>query len=131
MTATPVSLGGIPRADVLAPHTLTVAASLSDDPVALEAELPSLVAVAADAPGTPRASVSLTSGPALAGWGVRIDQAAPAATWHIAVPASIGRVPAVSVYLTTGEFVLVDVSASSAFVDITFPSPTAGFVILT
>lgn len=93
---------------------------------------PSLpVATPVSAPGTPTAQVSLTAGPAVQSWGARVDQTTPSASWNIDVPPNLGRVPAVSIYLATGELVYADVVATPTNVYITFPSAYAGFVILT
>ncbi len=50
-----------------------------------------------------------------------------ASTWTL--PHSLGRVPTVQVYLTTGEQVLTDVQATTTQITVTFPSPQAGFVL--
>jgi hypothetical protein len=55
-------------------------------------------------------------------------QVAPAATWIIAH--ALGRRPAVSIYLSTGEAVETDVIATDTTVNITFPSPFSGWAIL-
>jgi hypothetical protein len=101
--------------------------------ITVEAVSPPSVPIAAtvDAPGIPTATVSAFSGPAVESWGSRVDQSTPSASWNIPVPPSIGRVPSVSIYLTTGELVFADVTATDTNVYITFPSPYAGFVILT
>lgn len=56
-------------------------------------------------------------------------QSAAAATWSIAH--GLGRLPAVSIYLNSGEEVDTDVTATSTGVTITFPNATSGFAILT
>lgn len=57
------------------------------------------------------------------------QQPVPLATWII--PHSFGRIPAVSVYLNTGEEIEPDVIASVTTVSIMFPTPTAGTAVLT
>ena len=57
-----------------------------------------------------------------------ITQSTPAATWILSH--TIGRVPAVSVYLASGEQVDTDVVASASTVTVTFATPQTGFVIL-
>jgi hypothetical protein len=66
-------------------------------------------------------------GPAGAGSApLRID-AALASTWVLSH--GLGRVPTVQVYLTTGEAVLTDVTATSSQITASFPSPQQGFVL--
>lgn len=60
--------------------------------------------------------------------GVLIQQDTPLSTWSFSH--ELNRVPVVSVYVDNEE-VDADVSATSSTVVITFPSPTAGFVVLT
>lgn len=100
--------------------TITVEAVASGAPVA--------VPVTLQAPLS--ASVSLTSGPALAGWGHVHTQASAASSWHVPVPPELGRRPVVQVYLSDGELVWADVTASPTDVYVTFPAPYAGFVVL-
>lgn len=57
---------------------------------------------------------------------LRLD-APLAATWILAH--TLGRVPTVQVYLSTGENVLTDVVATSAQITVTFPAPRQGFVL--
>ena len=57
---------------------------------------------------------------------LRLD-ASLAATWIL--PHPLGRVPTVQVYLSTGEAVLTDVSATTSQITVTFPSPHQGFVL--
>ena len=56
-------------------------------------------------------------------------QTVPSAQWTISH--TFGRRPDVNVYLTTGERVITDVTASTTQVVITFPTPTAGYAVLT
>lgn len=66
-------------------------------------------------------------GPAGAGSApLRLD-APLAATW--ALSHALGRVPTVQVYLSTGESVLTDVTATTTQITVTFPSPQQGFVL--
>lgn len=57
---------------------------------------------------------------------LRLD-APLAATWILDHP--LGRVPAVQVFLGTGEAVLADITADTARITVTFPSPRQGFVL--
>lgn len=54
-------------------------------------------------------------------------EASLAATWTL--PHSLGRVPTVQVFLSTGEAVLTDIAASETSITVTFPSPRQGFVL--
>lgn len=62
--------------------------------------------------------------------GVEVVQSTPLASWTIPVPAGMGRVPAVTVYVNNQQ-VLADVTADEDFVNISFPEPTSGLAILT
>jgi hypothetical protein len=62
---------------------------------------------------------------------VEAHVAAPAGTWILPVPDGFGRRPEVAVYLETGEQVFADVVASPTLVTVTFPTPTAGYAVLT
>ena len=57
-------------------------------------------------------------------------QSSAAAQWHITFP-DLGRLPNVQIYLTTGEVILIDFVSTSTSVTITFPSPTAGYAVIT
>lgn len=59
----------------------------------------------------------------------QFTQTDPSAQWTI--PHAFGRRPDVDVYLTSGELVITDVSASATQVVVTFPTPTAGYAVLT
>ena len=59
--------------------------------------------------------------------GVRINQVASAATWILSH--SLGRVPAVQVFLSSGEAVVADVICTSTQITVTFSQPQSGFVI--
>ncbi len=100
--------------------SVTVVAVPTSSPVAVPVAL-------SDAP---TATVSLNSGPALAGWGHVHHQSSPAASWHVPVPPELGRRPVVSVYLEDGELILTDVVATATDVYLTFPAPIAGYVVL-
>jgi hypothetical protein len=128
---TSVDLPGQLTAEVEAPPSIVVTTVSSGTPTPVPVAVPATTVAPVAAPGTPTASVSFTSGPSVSGWGSRVDQSSPSASWDILVPASIDRVPAVSIYLATGELVLADVVATASHVYITFPFPVAGFVILT
>lgn len=82
---------------------------------------PTVVAIAATLP-------PWAGGGGASGSGFQYNQNSPASSWPIAH--SLGRIPAVSVYVA-GEEVFADVSASSSLVVITFPTPYAGVAILT
>ena len=58
---------------------------------------------------------------------LRIDVAA-AATWILAH--GLGRVPLVQAFLPGGELIATDVTADATHVTLVFPSPIAGFVLL-
>jgi hypothetical protein len=66
-------------------------------------------------------------GPAGAGSAPLQLNASLAATWVLGH--SLGRVPTVQVYLSTGETVLTDVTATTTQITVTFPSPQQGFVL--
>lgn len=61
------------------------------------------------------------------GEALRLD-ASLAATWTLSHP--LGRVPSVQVFLTGGEAVLADITASDTQITVTFPFPQQGFVLL-
>jgi hypothetical protein len=66
-------------------------------------------------------------GPAGAGSApLRLD-AALASSWVLSH--GLGRIPTVQIYLTSGEAVLSDVTATTSQITVTFPSPQAGFVL--
>lgn len=77
------------------------------------------------APDAPLAAIIGPPGPA--GTVLRLD-APLAATWIL--PHSIGRVPAVQVFLADGEAVAADIAAGPAQVTVTHAVPRAGFVLL-
>jgi hypothetical protein len=70
--------------------------------------------------GPPGLSGSGTAAP------LRID-AASASTWILVNP--LGRIPAVHVFLDSGEPVIADVAATTSQITVTFPSPQQGFVL--
>jgi len=76
------------------------------------------------------AEVAMPTG-GVEGWGAMHTQDTPAASWHILVPPAFGRLPNVQIYLTTGEPVIVDFTATLTDVYVTFPNPTAGYAVLT
>jgi hypothetical protein len=57
-------------------------------------------------------------------------QSTPSAQWVITIP-SMGRLPNVAIYLTSGESVLTDFTVTNTLVTITFPSATAGYAVMT
>jgi len=57
---------------------------------------------------------------------VRLN-AANAATWIL--DHSLGRIPAVQVFIGSGEQVLADVDASATTITVTHASPQSGFVL--
>lgn len=61
--------------------------------------------------------------------GIEFVKATPEAEWTITH--GLGRRPLVAVYLATGEEVEADVVSDATQVVVTFPSPTAGSVVLT
>lgn len=61
--------------------------------------------------------------------GAEFVKATPASEWTITH--GLGRKPLVAIYLSTGEEVEADVVSDATQVVITFPSPTAGSVVLT
>jgi hypothetical protein len=70
-----------------------------------------------------------TQGASGTGGGIEHIQSTPSANWIIAHP--LGRRPGVNIYLSSGEAVEADVSASLSSVSITFPSPVSGSAVLT
>lgn len=58
----------------------------------------------------------------------RHDQIVPSSSWIISH--SLGRIPIVSVYNNFGEVIFTDVFCTDININVTFPSPTTGFVIL-
>lgn len=66
-------------------------------------------------------------GPAGAGSApLRLD-ASLSSTWILTH--GLGRVPTAQVYLSSGETVLADVSATTTQITVTFPAPQQGFVL--
>lgn len=61
------------------------------------------------------------------GGSTRID-ASLAGTWVL--PHTLGHVPLVQVYLSTGEAVLADVVATSTTITVAFATPQQGFIII-
>jgi len=57
-------------------------------------------------------------------------QSSASAQWHITFP-DLGRLPNVQIYLTSGEAILTDILSTSTSVTVTFPSPTAGYAVIT
>ena len=55
------------------------------------------------------------------------NQVSPASTWTFSH--SLGRLPAVSVYDSSGNLLLADVEATSSTISVTFASPTSGSVV--
>jgi hypothetical protein len=64
------------------------------------------------------------------GSGYMHTQSTPSAQWHITFP-DLGRLPAVQIYLTSGEAILTDVVSTSTSVTVTFPSATSGYAVIT
>lgn len=60
---------------------------------------------------------------------IEYEQTTPSADWSFAVPPQLNRTPNVAVYVD-GRLVLADVQADSETVNISFPSPTVGSVVL-
>lgn len=81
-------------------------------------------------PTTPIAAIIGPPGPAGLGNAgsspIRIN-AALSATWTLTH--ALSRIPLVQVFLTSGEQVLADVSASATSISVAFASPQAGFVL--
>jgi len=61
--------------------------------------------------------------------GFAYTQVAPAASWTVAH--ALGRIPTVTLYSVTGELVDTDITASTTAVTVSFPTPTAGTLVLT
>lgn len=57
-------------------------------------------------------------------------QSSASAQWYITFP-DLGRLPAVQIYLTSGEAILTDILSTSTSVTVTFPSATAGYAVIT
>lgn len=54
----------------------------------------------------------------------------PVSTWVFTFP-DLGRMPSVSIFLSTGEAVDADVTATTSAVSVSFPSPQSGWLIIT
>lgn len=76
-------------------------------------------------PTLPLAAIIGPPGPA--GGVVRIDSSL-AATWTLSHP--LGRVPAVQVFLASGEAVAADIQAGPTQITVTHATPRQGFVLL-
>jgi hypothetical protein len=76
----------------------------------------------------PLGAIAAVIGPPGSGSSPLRRDASLAATWTLSH--SLGRIPAVQVFLASGEAVLTDVAADSAQVTVTFASPQQGFVLL-
>lgn len=88
--------------------------------LARDASLPVAAIVGPPGPTGPQGPAGAGSAP------LRFD-ASLSATWVLAH--SLGRVPTVQVYLSTGEPVLTDVVATSTQITVTFHNPQQGFVL--
>lgn len=69
------------------------------------------------------------AGPQGAGSGTMFTVSAASSSWIIAH--GLGRRPNVTVYLSTGEQVLTDCNATVSSVNVVFPSPQTGYVVVT
>jgi hypothetical protein len=76
----------------------------------------------------PAATIASVIGPPGPAGGVLRLDAPFAATWTL--PHSLGRVPAVQVFLVDGEAVAADVEAGPTQITVTHATPRAGFVLL-
>ena len=63
-----------------------------------------------------------------AGGSTRINQSTAASTWILSH--SLGRIPVVSVYLSTDEYVITDYTVTINTITVTFPSPQSGYVLI-
>lgn len=78
-------------------------------------------------PEAPFAAIIGPPGPPGSGSGAVRLNASLAATWVLGH--SLGRVPGVQVFLSSGEPVITDIAATSTQITVTFPSPQQGFVL--
>lgn len=70
--------------------------------------------------------------PGGAGVGIEYPITTPSASWSVVVPVFFGgRRPNVQVYLADGSVALADVFSDASNVNVTFASPTTGWVVLT
>lgn len=83
-------------------------------------ELPLAAIIGPPGPAGPQGPAGAGSAP------LRLD-AALASTWVL--NHGLGRVPTAQVYLSSGEAVLSDLSATTTQITVTFPSPQQGFVL--
>lgn len=83
-------------------------------------ELPLAAIIGPPGPAGPQGPAGAGSAP------LRLD-AALASTWVL--NHGLGRVPTAQVYLSSGENVLSDLSATTTQITVTFPSPQQGFVL--
>jgi len=95
--------------------------------VAVPLPTSSLTAVPVSMPAGLNAAATL---PVSGTSGYMHTQSSPSAQWHITYP-TLGRLPSVQIYLTSGEAILTDILATQTDVTITFPSPTAGYAVIT
>lgn len=68
------------------------------------------------------------AGPPGDGASIQINQISPASTWVLTH--TLGRRPAVDVYLTSGERIMTDVFATDTQVTVIFATPQTGYVML-
>lgn len=66
--------------------------------------------------------------PGVGGYFELINQSSPAATWILAH--GKGKLPIVQVFLNSGEMVITDVLITTTQINVTFPTATSGFVIV-
>ncbi len=78
-------------------------------------------------PEAPLAAIIGPPGPPGSGSGAVRLNASLAATWVLSH--SLGRIPGVQIYLSTGEPVITDISATATQITVTFPSPQQGFAL--
>jgi hypothetical protein len=76
---------------------------------------------------TPVAAIIGPPGPPGSAGAPQRLNASLASTWVL--NHALGRVPAVQVYLSSGEPVITDVAVTSTQITVTFPSPQQGFVL--
>lgn len=88
--------------------------------IAQDPALPIAAVIGPPGPAGPQGAAGAGSAP------LRLD-ASLSATWILVHP--LGRVPTVQVYLTSGESVLSDFTATTTQITVTFPAPQQGFVL--
>lgn len=69
-------------------------------------------------------------GPAGTTGSFEYTQSTPLATWTIPIPGTFSRRPNITLYLSSGESVIADVSSTTTTATVTFASPVSGSAVL-